>query len=481
EKLSGPLRGGLLADRMGFGKTSVAIGLTSLNVKPPTLPGFKDARCGYIPSSATLIMCPSHLLDQWQEEFWKFLGSGGVEISEVVDSNSGYREMVMRFRTKELPEEGGCRFGIEVAGDGVQGASITHIYPAAAKRLAKLCKGNVPCVGDRIKKVHCTHVAPYEEDEWTQNLTVSAVAKVKTFINYKPGHRPPRPSPQERNLMAALTDESVVTITFRIRPTDQQRTAVTRGSGPLKVLVIRASNEMNWLQQQDILRFHVVLASTGIHADQRYASYVTDAAKSIKSKVHVMAKKVGALPDLVTAKSRDKNSFDMLLRRTPALFELTRWHRVILDEFHESEAWEYRVREMLRGLTAVHKWGLSGTPPLDSAAAVAEIAGLLGYASADKSEEADVIAQALHWGSFSARGDFPFSCPEMQQKLQTASEKFVAGFIRQNTSALVEQIGIQEHEVLIEHTAEERLIYRQACHDRGVFDLADGYTQISLE
>ena len=25
----------------------------------------------------------------------------------------------------------------------------------------------------------------------------------------------------------------------------------------------------------------------------------------------------------------------------------------------------------------------------------------------------------------------------------------------------------QEHEVLIEHTAEERLIYRQACHDRG--------------
>ena len=78
----------------------------------------------------------------------------------------------------------------------------------------------------------------------------------------------------------------------------------------------------------------------------------------------------------------------------------------------------------------MHKWGLSGTPPLDSAAAVAEIAGLLGYASADKSEEADVISQALHWGSFSARGDFPFSCPDMQQKLQTASEKFVAGFIR---------------------------------------------------
>ena len=32
-----------------------------------------------------------------------------------------------------------------------------------------------------------------------------------------------------------------------------------------------------------------------------------------------------------------------------------------------------------------------------------------------------------------------------------------------------------EREELVGHTSEERLIYRQACHDHGVFDLTAGY------
>ena len=35
----------LLADRMGFGKTSVAIGLSSLSVAPPKIPSRKDTLC----------------------------------------------------------------------------------------------------------------------------------------------------------------------------------------------------------------------------------------------------------------------------------------------------------------------------------------------------------------------------------------------------------------------------------------------------
>ena len=85
------VRGGLLADRMGYGKTSTAIGLISLDVnKPLRQPGERDVpllcRDGpgrYIPSDTTLIVCPSHLVDQWEGEFWKFLGKDGVQLWKV--------------------------------------------------------------------------------------------------------------------------------------------------------------------------------------------------------------------------------------------------------------------------------------------------------------------------------------------------------------------------------------------------------------
>uniref|UniRef100_A0A7S4G3A1 SNF2 N-terminal domain-containing protein n=1 Tax=Eutreptiella gymnastica TaxID=73025 RepID=A0A7S4G3A1_9EUGL len=32
------------------------------------------------PSDTTLIMCPSHLVDQWEGELWKFLGANGPQI-----------------------------------------------------------------------------------------------------------------------------------------------------------------------------------------------------------------------------------------------------------------------------------------------------------------------------------------------------------------------------------------------------------------
>ncbi|OLQ03148.1 Transcription termination factor 2 [Symbiodinium microadriaticum] len=102
------LRGGLLADRMGFGKTSVAIGLASLGatLRPPRRK--ESLNSGFVPSLATLIMCPSHLLDQWKGEFWKFLGEDGVQISTpqdpvLTDANSEC--IKMQFHIKDFPPE----------------------------------------------------------------------------------------------------------------------------------------------------------------------------------------------------------------------------------------------------------------------------------------------------------------------------------------------------------------------------------------
>ena len=54
--------------------------------------------------------------------------------------------------------------------------------------------------------------------------------------------------------------------------------------------------------------------------------------------------------------------------------------RIVLDEFHESESWQSSVREVMKSLGATHRWGLSGTPPLDETDSVLEVAELLWYA-----------------------------------------------------------------------------------------------------
>jgi hypothetical protein len=58
-------RGGVLADEVGYGKTVITVGLIST---APPIP----ARGERIPTRATLVFAPAHLLDQWPDEVRRF-------------------------------------------------------------------------------------------------------------------------------------------------------------------------------------------------------------------------------------------------------------------------------------------------------------------------------------------------------------------------------------------------------------------------
>ena len=64
---------------------------------------------------------------------------------------------------------------------------------------------------------------------------------------------------------------------------------------------------------------------------------------------------------------------------------------MVLDEFHESESWRAASREVMKSLGATHRWGLSGTPPLDSTDSVLEVAEILRYAT----EATPIMMEAL--------------------------------------------------------------------------------------
>ena len=282
-----------------------------------------------------------------------------------------------------------------------------------------------------------------------------------------------------------VTDDSTITCTIMRMSTVMPRTKVLQGQGPLKVLSIRSYGDLSMIQQRDFIsQFHVVLASASVPATTQYADYIKQASGGTGL---LMGGKLVKLGEAVEEWCENQTSFEKrALCRQPALFDVIFWRRVVFDEFHESEAWEYRVREMLRGLRATHKWGLSGTPPLGGPFAVAEVAGLLGYTR--PRVRGDVFGKALFYAWTRQRqrscqrwqAEHWFAAPANQDRLKAQAERFVAEYIRQNTSELIERIGIVEHEELVEHTPAERMIYRQACHDRGVFELTQGYSHVSL-
>ena len=79
-------RGGILADIMGNGKTVTTIALIYHN-RPTIFPLLTSIveREVYVPSKATLVVCPTNIATQWEDEIHKCLGpnAGGLSIAKI--------------------------------------------------------------------------------------------------------------------------------------------------------------------------------------------------------------------------------------------------------------------------------------------------------------------------------------------------------------------------------------------------------------
>ena len=88
-------RGGILGDIMGNGKTVTAIAVMYHNLPThvPLLMSMLE-RDVYLPSRATLVVCPTNIVTQWESEIYKCLGPECRWAQGAQDSNSDADEWV---------------------------------------------------------------------------------------------------------------------------------------------------------------------------------------------------------------------------------------------------------------------------------------------------------------------------------------------------------------------------------------------------
>lgn len=452
EARSEGLRGGLLADKMGYGKTATTIGLLSED-RPSNSPSPRP--WGYIKNPATLIMCPPHLVEQWEGEFIKFLGEEGMQLYRAAaPKGTGGRSrfsITITMSTDNFPLE-------LVHGSYGKSWIVSELSEEMKRQNQRANPKKRVAAGDAVEYVRLESAQGMVREFSLDRFQGHA------FADYLKTH--------------CKAGCKVDLRIFRDRPS-RARLELTKGTGPLKILAIADIMEMKRLRLECLQEdFHVVLASTRLLAADTHSTDLRQTLHMWRPEEDLawsqsMAVKQRALHECVEQWHEKESFLEAALRTTPVMFETMWWRRVVLDEFHETESWKRAVREVLKSIGATHRWGLSGTPPLGDVNSVLEVAELLNYV---QDESSPTMALAFKKGQSSK-----LKREDMQKKLHEECQAMISGFVRQNSSALVEAIAVREHTEFVEHTVEERLIYRQACHDHGVFDLEAGYGTASAE
>lgn len=536
-----PVRGGLLADRMGFGKTSTAIALISQDPEDLRAPGAGGLpRCtdgGQIPCDSTLVVCPAHLVQQWVDEFEKFLGAETLSIFSAPEKEERGIGSPAEFRTLRLPLDPTffaasateraamaagrdmaalCRFmlsrkaqfGIhtgELTSDALGEHEGAPIRSVANARLIETTGGLpgvphpstrgvhanvVPRAGDVLTSLRFKGRMRADAGGWVENCwvpfscalgstgpcAISSAACILAYgITAERGGEP----------LFVFTPESEVELTFRREAAVPELASPSpRGSGPFKILALHRPQSLWRLKVQDFSRFHVVIASAKIQQSEKYAACFHAVAQ--RGTTTTTESKLARLGQKITECSRSDGRWRKLLLHSPPLFEMMKWRRIVLDEFHESTRWDYGMLTKMRHLSADHKWGLTGTPPFGSLEAVAQTAALLGFAALPKGDSvfsfdaAGTLGKAASDFRWRQRRERLLTTDAFVRDLHHAAQKYVERFARQSASALVEAIRVVEHDEYVSLTNEERFMYRQACRDLGIYDLSQGYEAVSL-
>jgi hypothetical protein len=312
------VRGGIVADEVGYGKTAITLGLIDAAGEAPEPP--KDLQEGFLHTKATLVIVPSHLMSQWPKEVGKFLGSSVVTL--VIRDMASFNSLTVQ----------------DICGADIVIINFTVLSGEKYfKRLGRLAGINVNSLPSKTGGRHFDTI--YNE---------CLVGVEKRVTNMKK---------DTSDTFDSIEDDAYLHATTEI----EEKEAAVRLDGK-KAVYKKISEDQ-----------------TKIEATSKKMSQASKKQTSTRGlrKDGINDKLAKSDRDPWGLASADVKK-DIGNMKSPPL-EMFFWNRIVVDEFHylADKKDRARVKTLVVGLKSTFRWCLSGTPPHQNFDDVQTLADLL--------------------------------------------------------------------------------------------------------
>ncbi|KAJ5628696.1 hypothetical protein N7490_010924 [Penicillium lividum] len=400
------IRGGLVADEVGFGKTATVLGLIDSQYKDDKerLRNSVKSPINLLATNATLIVVPPHLRRQWGTEIDKFLGT--------------------KYRVVEIPTMTALW---KVTIEDIQDADIVLVSSGVLTSAAYF---------DRLRSVSGVARVPMENkgarvrDLWFRDA-LNSLRDLLVTLNA---------SDPERYLEELVTRHQ--------RWKDNQEASTYEPSRRFKGKAFTA-NEKKLREEKERQDAFSVPDPKDLESESK---------PEVGSKVEE-AEREAITKELRTLLSTTANKLSKMKAPTLHAFD---FNRLVIDEFTSSD--EEKQLPIME-LSARSKWILSATPDLDDFADVKSIARHLGvHLGID--DDADVSShnkrlKAKKSQLSNVEKFLTYSVPHSNDWYQSRNlhaQRFLNQFSRQNI-AEIDQISLELHIILSEQSDTERYQY----------------------
>lgn len=431
------VRGGIIADEVGYGKTAITLGLIdaapSVNGAPPDPP--KHISNGWMRTHATLVIVPSHLMGQWPKEIDKFLGEAHKRVLVIKDMTGFNKLTSEKVQSADIVVvnftvlSNDTYFSRLARLAGVNHNSLPRCGKTGGKHFNAVYNECLTGLAKRVSmmKEDCSRVFDSIENDAFLHATKELEAKSAIRLDGK------------KAVYKKISEEQ----------TKVEGSAVAKDSLSPRKDVGNREAVRSKLRKDDPweLSFPNVQHDVGRMKCPPLEMFFWDRIVVGMSKDRATSSNVEIQPPQTCRENSDMIPFSCFAT----------------DEFHYLEEKKDRARVLalvVLGLKASFRWCLSGTPPHENFTDVQSLAKLLGIhlgvneglpnkKLAKRSEESglDKFTELLEMRSI-----------QWHERRHKQAQLFLDRFLRQNI-AEIDEIKCEEHLIQIDLPPAEKAIY----------------------